>query len=553
MKRSTLSYLLAGAMMLSLVSCGNSATTDTPAATQEDTATSTPAETAGDDNNSGRIAELVIANSAESAPLWNPINGWGKYDNPLFQSKLIRLENAGDITLDLATGYESNEDASVWTFSLREDAYFSDGEQVTSEDVKFTIETCIEQATSLDYSMIVGIDTPDDFTVVLTLAYADSNFIYHISTLGIVPAHMYDEMYSENPVGSGPFMMVQWDKGQQAILEPNPHYYGEASNVDRIVMRFMDQQTALAAVQAGEVDVAYANATTALTSVDGYRLEKMECVDNVGVDFPMLPPQGPNEDGEEVGNLVTSDLAIRQAFCYAADRDYFSNVVLDGFASPSYSICTGMEWFNEDTVLTNTSTEEGIRILEEAGWVDTDGDGIREKDGVVAEFDLLYPSTNEVRQAIAFAFGQVGDEIGVKVNTIGSSWDDIFLNWHASPYIYAAGNFTPSELYHSISTTTMGQAFSNAGYYSNPVVDEYMAAAMANPDSAAANELWKMAQWDGETGSSMVGDASVCWLVNINHMFFVRDGLSIGDQQMHSHGDYGMQVLNNVAQWSWET
>lgn len=556
MRKKVISSLLVSAMVLALSGCSSTsqevATTAAATTAEATTAEATTEEVETESEDSSRIKELVIANNAESTTLWNPINGWGQYDDPLFQSKLIRLANAGEIKPDLATTYESNEDASVWTFYLREDVYFSDGVQLTSADVAFTIETCIKEATSLDYSMVTKIETPDDYTVILTLDDPDSNFVYRISTLGIVPAHCYDEMYSENPIGSGPFMMVQWDKGQQAILEPNPYYFGEESNVDRIVMLFMDQQTALAAVQAGTVDVAYANTTTALTQVAGYTLEKMECVDNVGVGFPMVAPQGKNEDGEEVGNAVTSDLAIRRAFSYAADREYFSNDVLDGFATPSYSLCTGMDWFNEETILEDCSLEEGIRILEEGGWLDSDGDGIREKDGVRAEFQLYYPADNALRQSVAFAFAQLGAELGVEIETVGASWDDIFANWHAQPYIYAAGNFTPSELYNSISSTTAGLAYSNAGYYSNEVVDGYMAKAMASADKDEANELWQMAQWDGETGSSMLGDNTVCWLVNINHMFFVREGLNVGEQQMQSHGDFGMQILNNVSEWYWE-
>ena len=497
--------------------------------------------------------QIIIANEFENVSGFDPISGWGRSHNPLFQSKLVVTDGDRGIKGDLAQDYKANENSTVWTFKLREDAYFSDGEQLTAEDVVFTVETCKQAATTVDMSIVEKAEATDDFTVVMSLKEPDSTFIYRITNLAIIPAHAYDaSTYTDNPIGSGPYMMEQWDKGQQLILVPNPYYYGGEPNITRVVMLQKTHEAALTAVKSGEVDVAYADMVTATTEVEGYDLLSLSSVDNLGVLYPIQTPQGKDKDGEEVGNAVTSDIAIRKAFSYAIDRDYYANTIANGFAKPSYSITTGSSVFNEETIITDTSVEKGKQILEDAGWVDTDGDGIREKDGVVAEFELYYPSTEEMRQMIAYAFADLGKDLGVDVKPVGASWDKIYTKWHSVPHVSANGSISPEILYTSIHSRGAGVGMSNPGVYKNTTVDKYMDEAKATADLDEATKLWKKSQWDGETGSSMLGDCPVTWIMNKNHMYFIRDGLNVGEQDVQAHESSGIQILNDVVNWSWE-
>ena len=99
-------------------------------------------------------------------------------------------------------------------------------------------------------------------------------------------------------------------------------------------------------------------------------------------------------------------------------------------------------------------------------------------------------------------------------------------------------------------TSAIGTGWSNSGYYSNPKVDEYLRQAMASNSLEDVYKYYKLAQWDGETGASHIGDAPDAWFVRPDNCFFVRDGLDIGTQSLHPHGA-ALQVFNNILEWKW--
>ena len=120
----------------------------------------------------------------------------------------------------------------------------------------------------------------------------------------------------------------------------------------------------------------------------------------------------------------------------------------------------------------------------------------------------------------------------------------------SQPLIWGWGAHTPMELYnlyHTIGDTGSAQYTP----YSNPTVDSYMDAALASTDHLEESyELWQLAQWDGATGVTQEGDVPWVWLVNVDHLYWVRDGLQIAQQKIHPHG-HGWSIVNNVDQWGW--
>ena len=151
-----------------------------------------------------------------------------------------------------------------------------------------------------------------------------------------------------------------------------------------------EEDARFVAAKAGEVDIALTSATLAGTEIDGMRVVSVDSVDNRGITFPVLPEEGKTtEDGYKIGNNVTSDLAVRKAMSYGIDRDRIISEALNGFAHPAYSECDGLPWWNEEDVI-ETDVDYAVQLLEEAGWKDSDGDGVREKDGLKAAFNLMY-------------------------------------------------------------------------------------------------------------------------------------------------------------------
>lgn len=528
----------------------NAASSLTEAAAQPDGQTDSESLSAASEKKNEVIA---VVNSEPSAG-WNPVTGYGQRYDPILQSTLTKAYG-GEITNDLATGYEISEDGKEWTFTIRDDAYYSNGEKVTASDVAFTYEAVRDNSTSLDLSNIASAEAPDDTTVIFHLNEPDYTFLYVTYKVGIVPEKGYDENYGENPVGSGPFKMVQWEKGQQCVWEYNEYYYGNEPEIKRIVLLFMDDDSAFLAAQKGDVDIIFTNQNLAVQQIDGYHMENVETIDNYGIIFPTTLDEGKTSvDGRAIGNDVTGDPAVRKALSVGLDRDALINDVFNGYGKKSFSMCDTMPWFNEETALneSNSGKDVAVKILEEAGWTDHDGDGIRDKDGVDAQFTLLYTSSNANRQAMAMAVAEQAKELGITVTPEGASNDDITKRVYSTPYVFGRGDYTPNEFYLMTSTNTIGSGWSNTGYYSNPTVDDYMKKAMASKKIEDVYKYYKLAQWDGETGASLIGDAPDCWLVRADHCYFVRDGLNIGDQPVQPHCANGQVILSNICDWKWE-
>ena len=129
------------------------------------------------------------------------------------------------------------------------------------------------------------------------------------------------ETYGENPIGSGPYKFVQWDKGQQVIFEANPDYYGQKPYFKKLTILFMESDTAFAAAKSGQVDLAEIPSSYANQKVDGMKIVSLDSIDARGISFPMQPTQAEKtENGYSIGNNVTSDPAIRKALNIGIDR-----------------------------------------------------------------------------------------------------------------------------------------------------------------------------------------------------------------------------------------
>ena len=277
---------------------------------------------------------------------------------------------------------------------------------------------------------------------------------------------------------------------------------------------------------------------------------ELETVDNRGIMFPFVPSGETTDEGHPIGNDVTADIAIRKAINIAIDREALVDGVLQGFGTPAYSVADQLPWWNEETQFEDGRMEEAAEMLDEAGWVMND-DGVREKDGLLAEFQLLYPAGDQVRQALSMAFAEMIEPLGIQVTTAGYSWDELERLMYSNPVMMGWGSYTPLEMYHLYSSDTKGIGYYNANYYGNPIVDEYMEKALNSISQEEAYEYWKLAQWDGETGFSALGDAPWAWLVNLNHYYLVNENLEIGPQKIQPHG-HGWPVTDFIEQWHWK-
>ncbi len=496
---------------------------------------------------------LMLAIKGEPSEGYDPILGWGRYGNPLFQSTLLKRDEQVQIVPALATTYKLSDDGLCWTVSIRKDAKFSDGIPLTAEDVAFTFNTAKNSGGKVDLNHMDYAETTGKYTVKIHLVERDTTFIHRFTTLGIVPRHAYGEGYGRNPIGSGPYKLVEWTEGQQMIAEVNPYYYGKAPFFKRIVFLFTNEDTSFAAAKAGKVHMVVVPQSLANQHIPNMVMRAVKSVDNRGLMFPTVPDTGKKTaEGYPIGNTVTADPAIRKAVNIALNRKALVEGVLEGYGRPAYGVCDGLPWDNPANVIQDNDIKGAIKLLEEGGWHDTDNDGIREKDGLKAEFTIVYPATRSIRQYLALACADMLKKIGIKANIEGkNSFNDIKKIMHRDVIVFGWGSHDPIELYHLYSSKYAGVGYNNPGFYKNPVVDANLEKALTASSFEESLRYWKAAQWDGKTGLNARGDAPWAWLVNLDHTYFVHKNLNIGTSQVEPHG-HGWPITANIEKWTWQ-
>ncbi|HIU77099.1 MAG TPA: ABC transporter substrate-binding protein [Candidatus Pelethocola excrementipullorum] len=549
MRKKLLALFLMGAMVTGILGgCGSGGNEKEVSGSSK--SSSSPQESGSSTESSGVKDGVIVTMPASSEPAegFDPAYGWGAGEHvhePLIQSTLTVTTTDLKIDNDLATEYSVSEDGLTWTVKIRDDVKFTDGEKLTANDVAFTYNNCRDNSSVNDFTMLKEAVVVDDTTVEFHMNTPFAIWPYTMAVVGIVPEHAYDENYGQHPIGSGRYIMKQWDKGQQIIFEANPDYYGGEIKMKKLTVLFMEEDAALAAAIAGQVDVAHTAASYADQDVADYDLFKVATVDNRGFNLPASKAE--EVDGLAIGNDVTSDLAIRRAINVGIDRDEMIENVLNGYGTPAYSVCDKLPWYNPDSEV-KYNLDEAKQILEDGGWKEG-SDGIREKDGVKAEFTIMFHPSDSVRQALAEDTANQLKELGIKVTTEGAGWDVAYDKAQSQALMWGWGAHTPMELYNIYHTTKDGQ---QAEYspYSNEQVDQYMDEALRASNLEDSYGFWQKAQWDGTTGVVQDGDIPWIWLCNVDHLYFVKDGLQVAEQKIHPHG-HGWSIVNNVDQWEW--
>ncbi|WP_282920118.1 ABC transporter substrate-binding protein [Ignavigranum ruoffiae] len=496
--------------------------------------------------------EIIIAfGQHEPERGWDPLHGSGHYGTSLFQSALLRRDTNLEIVKDLASDYSVSEDRLTWNVKLRDDIEFTDGEPLTAKDVEFTYAKSKELGTAaVDLTNLKSIEVVNDYEVNFILEEPDISFVAKMCSLGIVPKHLYNESYGENPVGTGPLKFVEWKKGEQLITEANENYHGDKIPFKKVTFLFIDSDQAATIAKSGVADIVRISNTDVENDFDGYQVVSLDTIDNRGLTLPFTPDNGEKTaEGYPIGNNVTSDIAIRKAMNIGIDRQKIIDAALNGYGSVASSIADNMPWWNPETKIENDGDiDQAKKILDEAGWKES-SDGVREKDGVKAELDLYF--TYKDRENIAVAVAQQLKEFGIKMTPIFGTWDDITPKMYSEVVLFGWGGYDPLEIYYNYSSNWRGKDYYNPNYYSNEIIDEYFSKALHAESEEEANESWKKAQWDGENGLSHLGDAPWVWLVNEKHIYLVRDGLEIGQQKIQPHGG-GWPLVDTLANWTWQ-
>ena len=491
------------------------------------------------------LVACVAAHGEEPEFGFDPMHGWGYHDSgtePLIQSTILKRDKDNNFVNDLATDYDISSDFKTYTVTIRDDVNFTDGSKLTANDVAFSYNKAKELGEGADLSSMKEAKA-DGNKVVFTLEKSDSTFINKLTDVGIVPEANYNEdSYGQNPIGSGPYKLAQWDKGQQFILEKNPDYYGKEPYFDKITNLFLDSDAAFAAVKNGDVDIAEVPVAYANETIDGYHMEYFDSIDVRGISLPTQMDEGKlSEDNITIGNNVTGDPAIREALTIGIDREALLDGALNGFGDVNYNGVADQLGWSFDSNIKDGDVDKAKSVLEQAGWKDTDNDGIVDKDGQKASFSIYYNSAASERQAIAVAVAEQAKEIGIEIEPVGGSWDDIDPNKYSQGVVWGFGSADPMEIEHQYDSRVAAVGYDNPEALNDTAVDSLIDAAMAQ-ETNSSYATWSQAAQQANSNYPFL------WVGTMDYTYFVSDDLDISNST-HLIYPHGGDIWGNIYDW----
>lgn len=383
---------------------------------------------------------LVAGLDSEPAHL-NPAMGTagavGAHIASYVYDRLLRIDYATlELKPNLATAWEVSDDKLTYTFELRDDVFWSDGVKFTAEDVKFTYEAVMNPAHDTaevrNYLQdIERVEILDEFSVRYHMKkpYFRHLIIFGSSETTILPKHIFEagdfnhHPNSRAPIGTGPYKFVSWDTGEQIELERNERYWGEGGHVDRILFKiFTDRNAAFQVLQQG--------------GIDSYELTNEQFVKQANTPefnrrFHKLTPYSPYPGwtgsygwiGWNMRKPMFSDKRVRQALTMLLDREsileyiyYDLGTVISGDAFIE------SEEYDDSIEPWPFDPERAHALLDEAGWKDTDGDGIRDKGGQPFRFEFSYTSGVSEYDQMTTVYQEELERAGIRMELRPYEW-----------------------------------------------------------------------------------------------------------------------------------
>jgi len=341
------------------------------------------------------------------------------------------------------------------------------------------------------------IEVLDDYTIRLTLSQVDASFLVTKCSYGIIPEHILGgltpdefntaEFNTQSPVGTGPFMFREWVKDDHVALVKNPDYFKGAPNIDFWYYKIVENQTVeYAQLQTGEVD--FAGVTAALWE-DAQQQENLGCVAYPQFGFTFYVYQLDPEKSP-----LFLDVRTRQALLLALDRQAMVDSIVFGLADVAHSTVPPISWAHnpDNEPRYGYDPEAAKALLDEAGWRDEDGDGVREAHGVTGvddgtpfTFEIHTNAGNNERESNMVVMQQYWKEIGIDAKSTPIEWNALLAEL-TETYEYEmivvgfSWDTDPDQktMWH---TDSYGGGF-NMNRYSNPELDEIIDAALQTVD-----------------------------------------------------------------------
>ncbi len=493
-KTTTSGQTKVGMALIALIAAAAFGLVTLPALAQDDTsATSTSTDSAGDPS-------VLRIGWAQDPQTLNPFVALDEENYNVWSLNWDLLTNFSTEDLSpvpgIAKSWEVSDDRKTVTFKLDPEKVWSDGEPVTSADVKFSLETLGGEGDIFSgyTDEITSIKTPDDETVVITTKRPDARIVGGIFVY-IIPEHIYGDVPikdltgSYQPdlplVGSGPYMVTEFDRGRIVQLEQNPEWNGPEPGFGEVqYIKYGNQDAVERALRLGEVDM--------VVEVDPSTFQRISEDPNIETLSSPSPsytelafnicPDDLCPDAER--NTAIQDTAVRQAIAYAVDRERVNAISSRGTSTPGAGILPSFytAFFETPEQNYEFDPEMAKQILDEAGWQDNGEGEARTQDGEELSFDLAVRSESPSNIQAAKVVAEQAADVGIIFNVDVISVDKLtemtvrFQNGKPAPdfdtFIWGWGGdpYDPSFLLSLLTTDEIGSL--SDGFYSNPEYDK---------------------------------------------------------------------------------
>jgi peptide/nickel transport system substrate-binding protein len=394
-------------------------------------------KTSTDNEGSKPAKEHLVIGSIGSPSILNPYfsaDSSSSHVESLLFNGLVTFDPQLKPVPDLAESWEVSEDGYNWTFHLRKGVRFHDGKEMTADDVVFSYNIPRTQEyngpRSSDFEKIKQIRAADRYTVQISLKEPYAPFL-STCTYAILPSHILQNVPIEKmaehvfntraPIGTGPYQFREWKEGQYIKLEQFNDYYQGTPFIRHVYFRIIpDQNAQLIQLQSGGIDMMGIPPTDMTV---GQLFEKQG-----KIRLSSIPSLSYSYIGYNLQNPMFKDIRVRQALTYALDRQLIVDVVLDGQGQVAHTHGSPLSWaYQEDLPHFPYDVVKAKQLLKEAGWYDTDGDGVLDKNGKKFSFVLMTNQGNKTREMVTQIAQEQWAEVGVEVIPRLMEWS-AFIN-----------------------------------------------------------------------------------------------------------------------------
>jgi len=350
----------------------------------------------------------------------------------LVYNGLVKYDRNLRLVGDLAENWNVSPDGKTITFNLRQGVRWHDGPECTAEDILFGLRTITDPATPTAYAG--DYLEVEDATAVGTYGFRiryREPFAPGLASWGnlvVLPKHLLEDQQitqsslSRQPIGTGPYRFKEWVTGEKIVLESNHEYFEGRPYIDRYIYRIIpDSATMFLELKAGGIDwmgltpIQYRRQTDDPTFEHSFNKYKYLSFSYTYLGYNLLSPK-------------FQDKRVRQAISYAINQDEIVKVVLLGLGVPSTGPYKPGAWYyNPDVKRYGYAPRRALSLLREAGWSDSDGDGILDKDGTPFEFTISLNWGNESRLKAAEIIQWRLSQVGIKVKLRVMEWAS-FIN-----------------------------------------------------------------------------------------------------------------------------